>query len=69
MENIKNKIIIRNYTDKTDLDVIEYVNIVISEGKKIKTNGQMKYPLITVFEDGTNVGCNRKNNTNTFYIY
>jgi predicted phosphohydrolase len=68
-EPIKDKLIIRNYTDLEDLEVISYVRTVISEGKISKSKQGEQYSFITTFKSGITISSTRRNNTHTFWIY
>lgn len=68
INEIKDKIIIRNYTSLSDDKVILYIKSVIDHGKVSKSGGKYQYCFVTQFEDNIVVYCNRRNNTYTFYI-
>lgn len=65
---LKNKLIIRNYTDLEDFEAISYVRAVIAEGK-ISDEGR-QYCYVTTFKSGYKVICDRRKNsdTHTFYV-
>lgn len=65
---MKNKIIIHNYTDLEDDDLISYIGVVISKGKISKTKQGEQYSFVTIWESGYIVYCDRKNNTYTFKV-
>lgn len=65
---MKDKIIIHNYTDLSDYDILLYINVVIKQGKISKTKQGEQYSFITMFKNGIVVCSGRKNNTYTFYI-
>ena len=67
MEDIKWKIIIRNYTDLEDFEAISYIRAVISEGK-ISDNGR-QYCYLTTFKSGYKVITDRRKNSNTHTFY
>ena len=68
IKNNKSELIVRNYTNKSDLEVMEYVSIVIEKGKKNIIAGEPQYCLVTIFPSGIRVYCNRKGNRHTFYV-
>ena len=69
MDTLKNKIIIRNYTDMDDYNIILRISKVISEGKISETKSQGKqYCFVTTFKD-CNIICNKRNETYTFYVF
>lgn len=65
-----NKIIIRNYTDLSDLIVLELVAQVVTKGKVSVTSKGEQYCFHTTFNNiiGVSVVKSGKD-TNTFYVY
>lgn len=68
-EELKNKFIIRNYTDLDDLEVMLYIIKVIQSGEISETKQGKQYSFVTIFKNGYTVCCNKRNETNTFYFY
>ena len=68
LDKLNDKIIIHNYTDLSDYDVILYIGAVIDKGKISNTNQGEQYSFIVKFKNGIIVSSGRKNNTYTFYI-
>lgn len=68
---LKNKLIIRNYTDLSDYECLEYVQSVINTGKISQNKGILQYCFVTTFKNGVVVSVDRrtKSGTNTFYVY
>ncbi len=66
---MKDKIIIHNYTDFSDLEIIRYIERVIENEKVSETKQGKQYSFITTFSCGTVVGCEKRNNTYTFKIW
>lgn len=66
---IHSKIIIHNYTDCSDEDMLEYVKSVIRMGKVSANN--KKYCYVTDFRDNTTVLAEKQNKKEvyTFKIY
>lgn len=68
-KQMKNKIIIHNYTDLSDLEVLDYIIRVVANGFLSETNKNGKqYCFITTFETGYAVSCDKRGNTHTFKI-
>lgn len=65
---MRDKIIIHNYTDLSDFEVIDYIGRVIGNGKISGRNGLKQYCFVTTFKDGYTVCSGRRNNTYTFKI-
>ena len=65
---MRDKIIIHNYTDLSDFEVIDYIGRVICTGKISERNGLKQYCFVTIFKDGYTVCSGRRNNTYTFII-
>ena len=65
---LKDKIIIHNYTDLSDYDVMLYVAGVIDAGKVSKTNQGEQYCFVTTYKSGIVISSGRKNNTYTFFV-
>ena len=66
---MKSKLIVHNYTDLEDYDIIFYIMSVISEGKVSKTKSQEEqYCFATRFKDGTIVESSKRKNTYTFKV-
>ena len=66
---MKDKIIIHNYTDLSDLEVLDYIFRVVANGFLSETNKNDKqYCFTTVFETGYTVVCDKRGNTHTFKI-
>lgn len=62
------KLIIHNYTDLSDSDVLLYILPVIEKGKISERNGLKQYCFVTTFKNGITVCSGRRNNTYTFTI-
>lgn len=70
METLKNKIIIRNYTDHSDLHVLELVKSIVAQGRMSETSKGSQYCFHTTFLDGTNISIIKSGkDTETFYVY
>jgi hypothetical protein len=67
-DKLTDKIIIHNYTDLSDYDVLLYINVVINQGKISNTSQGEQYSFVTIFKNGITVCSGRKNNTYTFII-
>jgi len=66
----KNKIIIRNYTDMEDFEVLCYVEMVVRGGKVSKTGKGDQYCFHTTFDGGIEVSVIKSGkDTETFYVY
>lgn len=65
---MRDKIIIHNYTDLDDLEVMDYIKGVIALGKVSERNGQTQYCFVSTFKNGYTVCSGRRNNTYTFTI-
>lgn len=66
---MKDKIIIHNYTDLTDLDILKYITKVVEVGFLSETSANGKqYCFITTFKSGYTVNCDKKRNTYTFKV-
>ena len=65
---MRNKLIIHNYTDLEDFDVIFYIMSVISEGKISKTKNGQQYCFATRFKNGVIVESSKRKNTYTFKV-
>lgn len=66
---MKDKIIIHNYTNLSDLEVLDYISRVVANGFLSKTNKNGKqYCFITTFKTGYVVSCDKMRNTYTFKI-
>lgn len=66
---MKDKIIIHNYTNLSDLEVLDYISRVVANGFLSKTNKNGKqYCFITTFKAGYVVSCDKNKNTYTFKI-
>ena len=66
---MKDKIIIHNFTDLSDFEVLLYVGVVIERGKVSKTGEGEQYCFVTTFSGGITVYSGRKNDTYTFKIF
>lgn len=67
---MKDKLIIHNYTNLEDLDIIDLVHDVISLGKISKTSKGEQYCFLTVNKIfNVVIDCTKNNNTYTFKIY
>ena len=66
---MKDKIIIHNYTNLLDLEVLDYISRVVANGFLSEThkNGKQYY-FTTVFKTGYTVVCDKRGNTHTFKI-
>ena len=51
MKNPNNKLIIRNYTELSDIEVLSYVISVVKEGRVSKTGKGPQYCFHTTFKD------------------
>jgi hypothetical protein len=65
---MKDKIIIHNYTDLPDNEVLLYILPVVEKGKISKRNNLEQYCFVTTFKNGITVCSGRRNNTYTFKI-
>ena len=65
---LNSKLIIRNYTNLSDLESLEYVIQVVKEGKVSYNWTGEQYCFATSFKSGITVECTRRNDTYTFYI-
>ena len=74
MNKPKNKLIIRNYTDLSDEEIMYRILHIISNGyvSKTKANGE-QYCFHTVFgiydDNPLHISVTKKGNTHTFYCY
>lgn len=65
-----NKLIIRNYTDLSDLEILNRVMSVVQNGKISTTSRGPQYCFISLFKDNIVVGVSKsKTGTETFYVY
>lgn len=70
MKQPVNKLIVRNYTDLNDLEILSYVMTVMKAGKISETNKGPQYCFHTSFKDGIEVSVHKSGiNTETFYVY
>lgn len=68
MKNLKDKIIIHNYSDLSDYDIMLYIASVISQRKISKTSQGEQYCFVTIFKHGITISSERRNNTYTFFV-
>lgn len=69
-KELKSKFIIRNYTDLSDLEVLERIRSVMYDGRMSDYGKQgLGYCFATRFRDGLMVVCDRFNKRDTFYVY
>lgn len=68
MKQLTDKIIIHNYTDLPDNEVLLYIGVVLGQGKISKTKQGEQYCFVTTFKSGIVISSGRKNNTYTFYV-
>lgn len=68
MKELTDKIIIHNYSDLSDYDVMLYIASVIGKGKISQTSQGEQYCFVTTFKKGITISSGRKNNTYTFYV-
>lgn len=66
---LNNKLIIRNYTNLSDLETLEYITAVIREGKISTCKDGEQYCFATSFKNGICIESTRHNDTYTFYIF
>lgn len=64
----KDKIIIYNNTDLSDVDVVTYIAVVLKNGKVSKTDEGEQYTFVTEFKDNIVVYSGRKGNTYRFVV-
>lgn len=70
MKEPKNKLIIRNYTDLNDIDVMSYVLTVMYNGKISETSKGQQYCFHTSFDGGIGVSVVKSGkDTETFYVF
>ena len=63
------KIIIHNYTELNDLDVMKFVSAVMSEGLISIKNNTPQYCFLTTFENKYVVTCAKNKTGYTFKLY
>lgn len=68
MKELTDKIIIHNYSDLSDYEVLLYIAGVVDGGKVSKTSQGEQYCFVTTYKSGITISSGRKNNTYTFYI-
>lgn len=68
MKELTDKIIIHNYSDLSDYDVMLYIASVIGKGKISQTSQGEQYCFVTTFKKGITISSGRKNNTYTFFV-
>ena len=65
-----NKLIIRNYTKLSDLEVLTYIITVVNEGKISETSKGPQYCFHTTFKDNIGVSVVKSGKeTETFYVF
>ena len=70
MKNPNNKLIIRNYTELSDMEVLSYVISVVKEGRVSKTGKGPQYCFHTTFKDNIEVSVVKSGkDTETFYVF
>ena len=70
MKNLNNKLIIRNYTELSDMEVLSYVISVVKEGRVSKTGKGPQYCFHTTFKDNIGVSVVKSGkDTETFYVF
>ena len=70
MKNPNNKLIIRNYTELSDMEVLSYVISVVKEGRVSETGKGHKYCFHTTFKDNIEVSVVKSGkDTETFYVF
>ena len=70
MKNTNNKLIIRNYTELSDIEVLSYVISVVKEGRVSKTCKGPQYCFHTTFKDNIEVSVVKSGkDTETFYVF
>lgn len=70
MKNLNNKLIIRNYTELSDIEVLSYVISVVKEGRVSKTGKGPQYCFHTTFKDNIEVSVVKSGkDTETFYVF
>ena len=70
MKNLNNKLIIRNYTELSDIEVLSYVISVVKEGRVSKTSKGPQYCFYTTFKDNIEVSVVKSGkDTETFYVF
>ena len=70
MKNPNNKLIIRNYTELSDIEVLGYVISVVKEGRVSKTGKGPQYCFHTTFKDNIEVSVVKSGkDTETFYVF
>lgn len=65
---LNDKIIIHNYTDLSDFEVLILISEVVFEGKLSETKQGKQYCFGITFENNVVVSSTRRNNTYTFYV-
>lgn len=68
MKELTDKIIIHNYSDLSDYDMMLYIASVIGKGKISQTSQGEQYCFVTTFKKGITISSGRKNNTYTFFV-
>lgn len=63
-----NKLIIHNYTNLSDYEALEYIQLVVGKGKVSDSKYGKQYCYVTTFKNGITVQCTRRNDTYTFYL-
>lgn len=70
MKNPNNKLIIRNYTELSDIEVLSYVISVVKEGRVSETSKGPQYCFHTTFKDNIGVSVVKSGkDTETFYVF
>ena len=68
MKEITDKIIIHNYSDLSDYEVLLYIAGIVKWGKVSKTSQGEQYCPVMIYKSGITISSGRKNNTYTFYV-
>lgn len=68
MNELKEKFIIHNYSDLSDIEVMVRIEKVMMGGKISKTKAGEQYCFVSVFKDGITISCGRRGNTYTFFV-
>ena len=68
INDLKNKIIIRNYTDIDDLQVLDYIKVVVAGGKISSIHNQKCYCALMTFKSGIVISVEPRGDTTTFYF-
>lgn len=65
---LNDKIIIHNYTNLSDFEVLILVSEIVIDGKISQTKQGKQYCAVVTFKNGVVITSSRRNNTYTFYV-